>query len=68
MDLHLPKMLTQSLLLLRRNILISKENHTPLRNQQSQLILLLIRQILQLQTHNLRPDILCQMDDLLSCP
>jgi hypothetical protein len=35
MNLHLPEMLTQRLLLLRGDILISKKNYTPLCNKQS---------------------------------
>jgi len=65
MDLHLAKMLSQLLLLLRREILISEENNGPLGNEQGQLVLLLIREVLQLQPHNLRANVAGQVDDLL---
>src|SRR6266536_5787771 len=65
MNLNLPKMFTQLLLLLRSNILISEKYHRSLSNQQCQLVFLLIRQILQLKTDNLRSDMRSQMNDFL---
>ena len=50
-DLAVP--LAQNLLLLGCDILIAKEHHASLRDQQTQLILLFISQVFQLQSNNL---------------
>lgn len=63
MNFNFTKVLPKFLLLLRRQLLIPQKHHTPLRNQQRQLILLHIRQILQLQSLNLGPDIRRQVRD-----
>jgi hypothetical protein len=63
MDLHLAKPLPQLLLLLRRNLLVSQKDDAALSYQQCKLVPLHIRQILQLQSLNLRADIGRQVRD-----
>jgi hypothetical protein len=48
MDLDLAIILSELFLLLRREVLISEEYHASLRNQQSELVSLLVRKIPQL--------------------
>ena len=59
MDFNFTVPFTQLQLLLRRNVLISKEHHAPFRNQKTKLVLLLVGKILQLQTNNLSTDVSC---------
>jgi len=65
MDLDLTKVLSQLLLLLGRDILVPEKDNAPLCNQQAQLIPLLVGKVLQLQAHDLRSNVPCEMDDLL---
>jgi hypothetical protein len=66
MDLKLPIIFAQGALLLRRKILITKEHHTSLSNQESQLILLFVSQIFELQASDLSSNMIGNVDNLFS--
>lgn len=65
MHLDLAVIFSQVQLLLRAQVLIPEEYYATLRNQQCQLVLLLVRQILELQTDNLSTDMCSQVLDFL---
>ena len=66
MDLNLPIIFVQDPLLLRRKILIVKEHHTSLSNQESQLILLFISQIFEPHASDLSSNMIGNVDSLFS--
>ena len=66
-NLDFTKPLAQLLLLLRRDILITQKDHAPFGNQQAQLIFLLVREILELQTNKLSANMSGKRNDLLCC-
>lgn len=65
MNFNLAIPFTKLFLLLRRNVLIPKEDHAPLRNQQPKLVFLLRREVLELEADNLGADVRRQVDDLV---
>lgn len=65
MNFNLTKPLPQAPLLLRGYILIAEEDNAPLRNQQGELVFLLVRQVFELQADDLRADVDGQVADLL---
>ena len=65
MDLDLPKMFPEFFLFLWGEILVSEEDDRSLCNEKSQFIFLLVCQVLQLKTHNLRADVRSQIYDFL---
>lgn len=67
MDLDLAKPFAKLFLLLGRDILIPEEDHAAFSDQQAQLILLLVRQVFQLQSHDLRANVSGQVNDLFCC-
>lgn len=66
-DFNLTKPLSQFLLLLGRDVLVAEEDHTPLRNEKTQFILLLVCEILELQPNNLSSNVPCKRDNFLCC-
>jgi hypothetical protein len=67
MDLDLTEPFTQLLLLLWGDVLVSEEDNAPFRNQEPQLVFLLVVKILELQPHDLGSDVLGEVNDLLRC-
>lgn len=63
-NFNLSIMLAKLLLLLGRNVLITEEDNTSFGDQQCQLVPLLIREVLQLQTVDFCADVSCQVFDL----
>ncbi len=68
MDLDLPKMLSEFLLFLRGNILVSEEYHRSFGDEKGQFVFLLVRQVFELKTYNLGSDVGSQGDDLFRGP
>lgn len=64
MNLDLAIVLAQLLLVLRRQVLVAEEDDAALGDQESQLVALLVRQVLQLQALNLRPNVCRQIRHL----
>lgn len=67
MDFDLTVPLSELLLLLWGDVLVPEEHDTPLRNQQTKLVFLLVREILELKTNNLRADVCSQVNDFFCC-
>jgi hypothetical protein len=63
MNFHLAKILPEGFLLLWGNILVSEEDNASLCDEKTELILLLICEVLQLKTNNLRANMSGEMDD-----
>jgi hypothetical protein len=66
MDFNLPIIFTKGPLLLRRKILITKEHNASLGNQESELILLSVCQIFELQANDLSSNMIRKVDNLFS--
>lgn len=64
MNFDLTEPFTQFLLLLRTEILIPKEDDAPLRNEECELIFLLVIEVLQLDSLNLSSNVSRQIRDL----
>lgn len=63
MNFNFTKVLAQLFLLLWREILVSEKHHTAFRNQESQLISLLVCQVFELQPDNLGSNMAGQVYD-----